>query len=347
MRHLVSEAERLEIASRFESKESVSNISGVMKLSCATIYNQLAKMGIARRRCGFNETELQKICDEYASGKSAEVIANNIGASSSSILGALKRCGISPRTASEQEQYRNRRKHNLNENAFDKPSEERNYFIGLMMADGCVVESKQGLGQRRIQLALNEEDKEIVERFKSFLSSTHTICYQKARLSRHARRPNEFINCRPHVVFSVSSDKLAQALISFGVVPRKSKTASVVGLENDRHFWRGVIDGDGSLGVRKQKGRRTSSPRLTLVGSHDLMQQFIEFAKRNAPGNQVKVCCYDGLYRVDLTGIYAIQICKVVYQGSKVSISRKLETANSIIKLEHEWKPRYRKRITQ
>ena len=41
-----------------------------------------------------------------------------------------------------------------------------------------------------------------------------------------------------------TSKRLAGKLIAFGVTHRKSLTAKVIGLEDDKHFWRGVLDGD-------------------------------------------------------------------------------------------------------
>jgi hypothetical protein len=33
----------------------------------------------------------------------------------------------------------------------------------------------------------------------------------------------------------------------FGVIPKKRLVAKVIGLEGNRHFWRGVLDRDGWL----------------------------------------------------------------------------------------------------
>ena len=44
-----------------------------------------------------------------------------------------------------------------------------------------------------------------------------------------------------------SSKKIADILAMFGVIPKKSLVAKVIGLEGNRHFWCGVLDRDGWL----------------------------------------------------------------------------------------------------
>jgi hypothetical protein len=68
---------------------------------------------------------------------------------------------------------------------------------------------------------------------------------------------------------------MANALAKYGFVPRKCFNAEIKdGIENDRHVWRGVIDGDGSLGihVRKDSGRRV--PYINITGGKTVCLQF-------------------------------------------------------------------------
>ena len=61
----------------------------------------------------------------------------------------------------------------------------------------------------------------------------------------------------------------------YGFTPRKSWDGCITDqrLLNSRHFWRGMIDGDGSIGYRKRDGY----PLLSLVGTKIMIDQFRYF----------------------------------------------------------------------
>ncbi len=83
----------------------------------------------------------------------------------------------------------------------------------------------------------------------------------------------------------VTSRHIAEKLSGYGIVPRKSFTARVIGLENNRHFWRGVFDGDGYF--KNKDGR--DGDKMILTGNNDLCAQFEEFIKENVPEAKVRI----------------------------------------------------------
>ncbi len=126
----------------------------------------------------------------------------------------------------------------VNESAFDSLTEEPAYWIGYLISDGNVCYKKDKRGIPTIALHLKATDLAHLQKFGRFLNSSYKI-------SRYVNK------VWGNVSYSMSfpSQRIANALVKYGFVPRKCFTAEIKGgVENNRHVWRGMIDGDGSLG---------------------------------------------------------------------------------------------------
>jgi hypothetical protein len=113
-------------------------------------------------------------------------------------------------------------------------------------------------------------------------------------------------------------------LASHGILPRKTGSTKPVKVapELERHYWRGVIDGDGCI----SKDRKS----LVLVGDYEVLLAFQSFVLAHCP--KVKACISrkENIYQFQLRG--AIQVRKmldVLYEGATVYLDRKYALANS------------------
>jgi hypothetical protein len=100
----------------------------------------------------------------------------------------------------------------------------------------------------------------------------------------------------------------------------------VNGLQNNPHFWRGVIDGDGCLSFT-----RKGFCSLNLSGAQPLLEQFAEFIHEIIPGYLPRVRPTQSIYAVVIGGQYAYQIIHHLYAGAHVALPRKLFLARSIL----------------
>lgn len=189
----------------------------------------------------------------------------------------------------------------VNRSAFDSVTPESAYWIGFLMADGCVTD------QGQILLQLSPVDAAHVLKFATFMGLL--------------RAP--YLNGGKSVI-TTKSKRLAAALIGFGVVPRKSKTAKVIGLENNRDFWRGVVDGDGCIQLLK---RLNGYPTIGLCGSRALMDQFANYMATILDGRQQAVTAMKGIWSVGAAGTYAVRVIRELYDGCAVALDRKMERA--------------------
>lgn len=118
-----------------------------------------------------------------------------------------------------------------NEHAFDDYSEEACYWAGFLAADGN-VDSKN-----RIRLTLKYDDINHLEKFKSFLQSTHTI----------GSNTDKYNRCS----FEFTHPEMREILeFNYGIIPNKTNKLDFPSYMPHiylKHYIRGYFDGDGSL----------------------------------------------------------------------------------------------------
>jgi len=258
-------------------------------------------------RALFNTSQVQHLQHLYSLGNSTRTIGNLYGTSGTTIHRVLRRAGVICRPLTESN-----RTLPLNTSAFAVLTEESKYWIGMLMADGDV--SDRG----RVQLGLAELDRSHLERFQSFLGADRHAFYICHRDSGDI------------LTLTVWSVDLVHQLASYGVGPRKSFTARASDeLAKDKHFWRGVVDGDGCIGVGP-KGYVV----LEVVGSYSTLEQYVTFINSQCIANKPfrgKICKHGSVFRVRTCASKAKAILKVLYEGCSVALTRKHGLATDVL----------------
>jgi hypothetical protein len=238
------------------------------------------------------------IARRYADGGTIRGIAESVGADRETIAGIISGQGGTIRG-------RGKPLSPVRDDAFDAIDEASAYWIGFLMADGNIDDTP---GQTpRVRLSLQPRDAGHVEAFRVFLGST-----LQARHMGHL------------VTLSVASARLVDSLACYGVIPRKTKIARVVGLESNRDFWRGVVDGDGCL---TWCGR---SPRLNVTGSAGIVGQFVDFIRKFCPDYRGSSRPVHDSFSVTLSSGRARTMVSVLYRDCRIALPRKLERARRI-----------------
>lgn len=187
----------------------------------------------------------------------------------------------------------------------DPQNEEFAYWVGFLLADGCISEEKEG--SDRLIIALNKKDKGHLVALRRWLRSNHPIS--------NLPKTNA-------VRLSIRSQQLCDMLREFGVTPRKSLTAIPDHrLVDNRHFWRGMLDGDGTIFV----DGRDELFNLGLLGTYDVCRRFWQFCYHlDHTFGDVSICKspWKG-YSVRTSGRKAKFIARIVYKGANVALSRK------------------------
>lgn len=270
--------------------------------------------------------EYDEICRKYIAGLSAYKIAEHYCVSNQTIYRILSRRNVLTRTVSES----TRLNYPVREDAFDDADNnpEAAYWVGMLMADGSITKSKKW-NTEYVSLALSESDAGHVKAFRDFLGSDRPLVLDANNKSR-------FPNCKPSIRFSVGSHRLVDALATYGVVPRKTYNAEVKKLETNLHFWRGMIDGDGSIGCLIKSSYTAAT--VSLCGTKRIVTQFSEFAKTVVPQAKCTVTPDKSIWEVRICGVYAQTLLRHVYPSGCLALSRKMMTAMKIL----EWLPKRR-----
>lgn len=281
-------------------------------LSRSTIYKIFKRNNVAMRTLskGLSDKQ-QEICTEYLSGQGVRELAKKYNVDKSSIVRYLNKNQIQIRSGQEQKKLR----FPLREIVFDNVNEESAYWVGMLMSDGCVYVDKSG--SYRITLSLKVDDIAHIELFRDFLGSKNKI-----GINRKIKHGKTFLYSR----IIITSNKIAERLMKYGVKPRKSLTAKVVGLENDKNFWRGMVDGDGWVKINKH-----GYPVVGLCGSRSCCKQFRRFVLSICPDCKSSVKKIGKISYWRTVGRHAVKIIDCLYSDNIVSLKRKCEVAVSII----------------
>lgn len=307
----LSEEEFEEAIDRYKNSEPVTEIVKDYPIAYSTFYSYLERYDVDSRQKRLTDGEEKEICELYKSGESSVEISNKFDVSPDGVRRVLKRNGVERRNQKEAQ-----RQYELDDTVFEEINEESAYWLGFLMADGCVSQKKND--SYVISLHVATKDKEHLEKFRDFLNSNHPI-HDRTTYGGYSKG-SEFSTITLH------SDKLAKDLKSYGVVERKSMSAEVNDrLKDNRHFWRGVVDGDGYL---KEHDVTVS---VDLVGSKNLLKQFKEFVTSFC-STKSSVLEHKSIYRYMVCGSnVASTVISKLYSNCSVYLDRKKETAIRII----------------
>ena len=249
------------------------------------------------------EEEKKEVVKEYQGGLSSCKLAGKFNVSALMVIRLLKRNGI-PRRSFDLAG----RKYNVFDEAFeDLSGEESQYWAGFLDADGCVLESGKSY---KITVGLQKGDYGHLVKLRQFLKSDVPIHQHENSYG-----------------LTVASKQIGNRLIDLGITPRKSYKNNKIDdvLAYSRHFWRGMIDGDGSLGIN-----RKGASFFSLCGSRALIVQFADYVK-SIGGPRNKVGEKGNIYQIAFGCNTAKFLAKHFYENATIYLDRKKKVVEKII----------------
>jgi hypothetical protein len=171
-----------------------------------------------------------------------------------------------------------------NENYFNKiDSNEKAYWLGFIYADGYITEKTNRFG-----IELNIKDKSHLQNFLDCIDSNQKI--------RVRRRENKFKNKEQKYLescsFLLNNKNIHDSLHNLGVLPNKSKiiefpSEDQLMSEYYLDFIRGVIDGDGTIGLFNTSNG-FKKPHISLISaSYNFISKIKDILNKNGIDMQI------------------------------------------------------------
>ena len=138
------------------------------------------------------------------------------------------------------------------------------YIYGLLITDGSLYLTTRNRG--KIVLEVSEKDRDIIEKLVETIPNSNIKIRTRSTMFKSNYTTFSFTNHRR---------EFREELISYGF-PIRDKTllSSIPSVDYDeRYFWKGVIDGDGSIGITHCE---QPEPFISLVTkSENLKENFL------------------------------------------------------------------------
>lgn len=265
---------------------------------------------------------LSQLVSEYKLLGSARKVGKKHGVSETPIARILREAGKLEKPGGRKRQLP------LDEHAFDEITEESAYWIGFLMADSGISDTDH-VRSPAVVMGLQLGDIDHLYKLRAFLKSSHKVSSYEGKAT-----------------FQFRSTPIVETLRRYGVTPRKSYTAQAnTEMAHNRHFWRGVVDGDGCLrwdmATRKGGRRRRKElapkrpvPCLIVEGSIHIARQFLEFVT-SFTKTDATACPCPGCFKVSLKGQPALDTIRRMYSDCTAALDRKLILANEMM----NWEP--------
>ena len=252
----------------------------------------------------FSKEKEQEIIKLYRAGKTQKEIAIFYNTFNTSIRRVLLRYNEKIRTGERALRF-------CKHNPFKRNDEYSDYFLGMLLTDGCVYQRK-GAKYKRINLSLSERDKYMIEIFQNWVTP-------KIKISTNYKKEFNAFTCS----YTFSNEEAVDWLLRKGNFYNKSYNCKIYTPIN----WtilRGIFDGDG--------GFHSSSRHLDFFicgKSLVFLQQIYNFLKKQGftvylkeryNGNKIK------LYYVEIHKIQEVlQLGEFMYNNAHIFLKRKYE----------------------
>lgn len=290
------------LSSEGKRRKEIAEILGVKP---AALSWQMKKVGFSFQKdfCILTQSEIDSLESRYLSGESVPAICKDLPCSVDTALSILRKRGIEIRSKEDIKFYKG---YTINEEAFSDVNEEAcAYFYGWLLTDGC-------LSKKSVSLELSSQDEEILLNLKSYLESSNTI-------RRRSRVDSRTGNTYRQSSFAFSHTTILERLKAFGFESKKSLNEKCPEqLAFNRHFWRGVIEGDGHIAK--------NSFRLEVCGGKELAEAFASYCTAICPEYTPKVKMNGKMYVGYVSSKYQIKkILDEIYKECNYKLSRKYQ----------------------
>lgn len=201
-------------------------------------------------------------------------------------------------------------------------NQTESYILGFLQTDGHFSKDN-----KRISIEISAKDIDILQKIRAYFNETKP-------LGGRTRNTN-FMNNYKCVSFDTSKNAIVSIFRPF--LPSGSKSLLI---ESPKHveyseidYWRGIFDGDGSLGIKSKRNETYIS--LTTASE----QLFIDLKAfiRNRFGWELNVRRNkrDNIYNITFVNHKAYKLAHLLYHENTIAIDRKYKLAVKVINFDY------------
>lgn len=300
-RKIISNANKELAVKRYMEGLSIAKVGKLFDVDCGVIRRAILKRGLTLRTrtdCHLKLTKKQdkQIYKLYNKGYTPDEIGKKFDITDNTVRYSVKRQGGTLRSLSQS-----LRKYTFDHNFFEIiDTEAKAYFLGFYLADGNVWQNK-------VQLSIHPQDSYIINSFIKYINGNNKVHFYTKQNLNVAK-------------LVLNSSKMVNDLISHGIIYRKTYKLIKVPLVPDsleKHFWRGVLDGDGWVMI-------TNKGTSIETGICNMQKIVIEHFKRFLEKNNItpgKIChANQKIYKIGLSAVNAIRFLDLIYNESSLDL---------------------------
>ena len=184
-------------------------------------------------------------------------------------------------------------------------TEKKAYWLGFLLADGCVDSTLT-----RLSIGLSTKDRAHLEKFRRDINCTHPILDREIKAKYKSS------------TIVLYSPKLVSQLTTYNITPRKSLTAKPFEVRKNlqKHYWRGVFDGDGGIDKKPYA--------ISLAGSIPVCESFCKWLISDLDFTKDDLRFYGNTHKnyatVGFTGRERmLKFLSYIYVGAETYLDRK------------------------
>jgi len=218
------------------------------------------------------------------------------------------------------------------------------YFLGFAQTDGSLSKSSRNRG--KLQIEVGAKDLHILKSFKELFSTVYSSIKKRNRNTNFKKNHISF-------VFVISGKEFREEINKLGVpYDKKSEIiAPPTFIFSERDYIRGLIDGDGSIGIRLGK-----YPFISFTVKSEKLKDYLIDIIEKITGERKKLNRNkrDNIYNIMLNREKAQRFAKCLYYPGCLALNRKLKDVKEILKWKrskslkkifrnewHDWEDEY------
>ena len=199
------------------------------------------------------------------------------------------------------------------------------YVIGVIATDG-------NLSPDLRHINITSKDLEMVENCKKCLGIKNKI----------GKKSREGSGDKKYFFLQFGDINFFEFLLKIGLTPKKSKTLGQLDIPDKYfpHFFRGCIDGDGSLSISKHPESKHPQYKLRLCSASENFVKWVLKSSRknfNLTGGSITKVKKTSMYILLFAKKDSIKILKMTYLKNVICLSRKQKIAGKIMGKWRNW----------